>query len=156
MTTAETLDGVGRERLGVLDYTISLPIFQSFSHSRPILGNETLDTPEAKKLVECKEVKQLQFPAPTVCLVIVLVLHEATQPLHLEGPAVRRRRVVKLDETENAVRIPATSAELRDSLEDHLPLMYIAEASRLDPVHSSPVSKKSSRRQRELLHVRAI
>lgn len=74
---------------------------------------------------------------------LALLLHKLVPPVHPEQSAVKRPKVVELDDYRNAVSPPATSAEARFFLEDYRPLRYRAEAPRLGNVDRSSTKKRT-------------
>lgn len=62
----------------------------------------------------------------------------------MELSAVERRRVMKLDGKENAVRSSATSAAVELVFEPHRPLDYKSGVLRVGSVHSFFVKRRSS------------
>lgn len=88
--------------------------------------------------------KRLQLIARALPLVFYPLSRQAVQPLRIKRPALDRPRVIELDGQENAVRPPATFANVGLFLEDSHPLLYSAEALRAGSVHTFSVKKKNS------------
>lgn len=86
--------------------------------------------------------KQPQFTALGLPFMFTLLSHEVVLLLRMEQPAVKRLKAVELDEDENVVRRPATSAHVVILQEDHRTLVYKAEASPLGFVHTSFLKKR--------------
>lgn len=128
MRAEEKAEKAVRERSGAVDYAMCPLNSQFFSHLHALLGSVNLYSLDDEELLERNAVRRLQFTAPTFSLVLAVLLPELFQALHIEQPAVKRRRVIKLDDKGNAVRPPKTLADAELYLENHKPLVYRAEA----------------------------
>lgn len=62
--------------------------------------------------------------------------------LHIEQLSAKRSRVIELEEKENALGRPVTTADVGLFPEDHQPLVYRAEALPLGSVPTTPVKKR--------------
>lgn len=69
------------------------------------------------------------------------MLHEVLRLLRVQRLAVKRSRIVQLDEEEQAERLPMTPGGIRLFLEAHRPLVYRAEALLIGSLHSSSEKK---------------
>lgn len=97
---------------------------------------------DSKKPIKWNAVKQLQLPISALAVVFSSFSRKVTQPLQMKGPAMKRPKVIDLDDEESPVRSLATSAGATFSLEVHPPLVIKAEAPRLDSVLGYPVRKR--------------
>lgn len=96
------------------------------------------------KLLDRNTVKQLQLTAPALPLVFNSLSRKAVQPLCIEQPAVKRSRIVELDDKGNAARPRVTFAYVGLSLENHQPLVYRAGAPWLGSVRTTFGKKRQS------------
>lgn len=126
-----------------MDHAMRLPSLQFLNHSRALPAKNSLHTLDHDRLLGWNAFKQLQFTAAAF-FVFVSLLHEAVYSLFVEQAAVQRPEVIKLDDEGNDIRSTATSADNKQLLEDHQPLLCTAEAPRPGSVHSCFVQKRDS------------
>lgn len=88
--------------------------------------------------------KQLRITAPSLHSDFGSLFNEAVQPLQIKLAAVRRPKVIEMDDEESALSRPATAASVKACLEDHGLLVYGSQAVQPSSVDSfSAKSKKT-------------
>lgn len=96
---------------------------ESFRHLHGLLVNNTLYGLKYDRLFRWSAVQQFCFMAPALSLVFGTLGDEIAYPLQIEGPAMSREKVVKLDDERNVVR-EKISSEVELHLKKKPSLVY--------------------------------
>lgn len=86
--------------------------------------------------------QKASFTASALFLKFALLSRDVVQFLHLKRFALKRPRVLELDDKKNAVRPPTISEQIGLLLQDHWPLGYRAEVSQRGFLQSPFVKRR--------------
>lgn len=129
------------ERSVAANHVIGLLNLYVISDLHALLGTESLYTLDDHELSEWSAVALLQFIAPALCSVCILLLSEVVHPLQMKKSAEERPKMIDLDDEGNAVSRSATATEVELCAEEHRSLMYRAEARQPSSVDSFSAEK---------------
>lgn len=115
-----------------------------FIYLHALLGKNSLYTFHGEKLLKWIVDDRRQSTSPALSLLFASPWHKVVRPLHVEQSTLQRLGLVQLDDKGSALRPAATFSNAGHSLEDHPPLVYGADAPRLDSLHSSSMKREKA------------